>query len=226
MFIDDHISNVISKIDRRLKVVSIIDANTVKLCSFKWIKLFKYILVDGVKNRIVSINDVTSEVVFEDDISTGVKFEMPNVAFFIGSHMQTSSEWLLFSNDYEEKVPFIWLNFPAGITNVSQESELEDYHDIWRGVRLFFVGDADRSQWMARETIEKRTKIINLWTKAFVKAVKYPYEIDNNVTTRYYPIFGKESEKGAIEDIIEGNLSAVGIDFNLKVMQDLSCEDC
>lgn len=226
MFIDDYISAIISKIDRKLKIDSVIDANSVKLCSLKWIQLFKYILVDGVKNRIVSINDVTSEVVFADDISGGVKFEMPNVAFFIGSHMQTSSEWLLFSNDYEDKVPFIWLNFPAAISNLSDEKGLQDYYEIWRGLRLFFIADADRSQWMARETIEKRTKIINEWSKAFVKALQFPYEVSGNVTNYYYPIFGKESEKGAIQDIIEGHLSAVGINFDLKVMQDLNCKNC
>ena len=226
MFINDHISSVMSKMDRRLKIVSKTDAFTVKFCNLKWLKLFNYLVVDGVSNRIVSIKDITNEVVFKDDISASIKIELPNTAFFVGSQMQTSSEWLLFSNDYEEKVPFVWLNFPAGIRNQSDENKLQDYFEKWTGIRLFFIGDMDRSQWMARETIEKRTKIINEWAKAFVKAVKYPYEIDGNVTYYFYPIFGRESEKGATQDIIDGNLSAVGIDFNIKVMQDLNCKNC
>jgi len=225
MFIDDYISHIISKMNQSLKVVQFNGDDNVTFCDNKWIKLFNYILIDGEKVYIKSFEE-NGTVTFTVNVNGFTEFKLPSVVFFVGSQMQTSSEFLIYSNQYEEKVPFIWLNFPAGINSVQDASKLEEWFEQWNNIRLFFVADMDRSQWMAKETIEERTKIIHTWSKEFVRAIKYPYELEGNVQYFYYPIFGKEEETGTVQDIIDGNLSAVSIDFTLNILEDLNCSSC
>jgi len=225
MFIDDYISEIKENINRTLKVTAINSDDNISFCDNKWIKLFTYILVEKEKVYIKKIEEDNS-ITFNTNVNGNSVFSLPSVVFFVGSQIKTSSEFLLFSNQYEDKVPFVWLNFPAGISSEEDLTSLETWHEQWSNIKLFFIGDMDRVQWSSKTTIEERTKIIKLWSSAFVKAVRFPYEIDDSVSYSYYPIFGKEDETGAVKDIIEGNLSGVGINFKLNVLQNLNCSNC
>ncbi len=225
-YIDDHISEILSKINRELKVLSVIPDgvdNIVEVCNFKWLKLFQHLIIDGVPSPIIEISDEFNTVrVMNSNVTLNSVVKLPDTPFFIGSRMVTSSEWLLYSHDYKDKVPFVWLNFPAGIEKIINGSRTEN--EIWNNIRLFFVADMDRAQWVSKETIDNRTKILSLWANSFIKSVRYPLGIDSSITEFPHPIFGVETENGAIKDIIDGNLSAVSIDFDLSVLE---CEcDC
>lgn len=219
-FIDEIITEVLSNIDRKLKVETILTNTKVKFCNLKWSSLFRFLQVDGIDNAIVSIDFENEIIEFKNNISSVTNFVIPDTVFFIGSRMITSSEFLLYSNDYREKVPFVWLNFPAGVTSSIDSSGLSPILEQWQNVRLFFVGDMDRSQWLSKQTIDFRTKILYDWAKAYTDAFNHTngVEISDESSFNYFPIFGKENENGAIEDIIEGNLSAVSVTIDINLL--------
>lgn len=220
-YIDDYISTIISNIDRKLKPLEVVSSGNesiITLCSYKWMKLFNHLIIDDVLSPIISINETFTTVkVMNANVTINSIVKLPDTPFFIGSRMVTSAEWLTYSNDYRDKVPFVWLNFPAGIEKVTNGKEYQV--ELWNNIRLYFVADMDRSQWISKETIDNRTKVLSVWVNFFKKAVQYPFEIESTITEFPHPIFGVETENGAIKDIIDGNLSAVSIDFDLTVKE-------
>lgn len=220
-YIDDYITEILSKINRELKVLSVIPDgvdNIIEVCNFKWLKLFNHLIIDGVESPILSIDESNRTIlVMNPNVTVNSVVKLPDTPFFIGSRMITSSEWLLYSNDYRDKVPFVWLNFPAGIEKITNDKEYQV--ELWKNIRLFFVADMDRSQWVSKETLDNRTKVLSIWANFFKKAVQYPLEIESKITEFPHPIFGVETENGAIKDIIDGNLSAVSIGFDLTVKE-------
>ena len=223
MYIDEYIQAIINNIDRGLSVLSatVNGADTdIILLDNRWLSLFNYVLINDVLVRIKAFDLPNKKITVEGNFLDSDILKIPDTVFFVGSRMVSSSEWLLYSNDYKDKVPFVWLNFPSNILERRQEDNV--YLSEWENLRLFFVSDADRSQWISKETIELRTRVLRIWVQAFIQSVRFPLEIIGDVTQSAHPIFGIEQADGAVEDFFNGNLSAVSVAFNFGVLG--SCE--
>lgn len=217
-FVDKHLSNLVKVLEVELKPREQVTANTIRFDSVKWAGLYNYILVNGQLKRISKIDESLNHIEFKDNVNVVDTYMLPEPSFFIGSRMVTSSEFNLYSNDYNDKLPMIWLNFPANVTLDEHDSVESTIREVWRNIRLFFIADSDRTQWTSKETLELRTKVLTEMARYFSNNAPYPYKLlfNNNVKTyKFLPIFGVEDANGAVREIIEGNLSAVFIDFDL-----------
>lgn len=219
MFINNHLSELLKVLNIELKAVEQIDSKTLRFDDVQWAGLYNYISVNGTLKRIESVNQESNLITFTGDVLKSDTIRLPEPTLFVGSRMVTSSEFHIYSNDYNEKLPMLWLNFPSNISLHEPEKSLGlNYDELWKNLRLFFIADSDREQWTSKETLEFRTEVLTKMARYFIKNISYPYKVsfkDDIATYKFLPIFGIETEKGAIKEIIEGNLSAVFIDFNL-----------
>lgn len=224
-FIDEILQKSFSLIDRTIKPKTYISTTEIEFCDVRWLPLFNHVIMTGnVSNKIVSINGNTVTLA---NPTVGTSFTIPDTVFFVGSQMKTSSEWIMYSNDYADKVPFLWLEFPSRSSEEVSTNKLSNVYSTWRSVSLFFIADVDRSAWISQETLDKRTKILRKWLAAWETAINEQMKRDCefvNITRDYFPIFGIEQQNGSVRDIIEGNLTAVSALFDLNVFK--TCCEC
>ena len=220
-FLSDIIPVILSKVDRKLKVTSIVDDYTVKVCDLKWSSLFTYLIVDGGKQPIQNIDIDNSMITFVNSIAGFTSISVPDVEFFIGSERESNKEWLNFSNDMLKKIPFVWCNLTPA-TQIEVYDGLSPYDEGFSNVELFFIGDMNKSQWIVKQTIEQRIKSLKSWAKAFIDVLRnntvgVSIENQNNPIMRVFTELGKYDSSGMTKQIISSNLSAVMLEIDFDV---------
>lgn len=219
LFIDDIITNILSKVDRRLKVKRQIDDYTIEVCNVKWSGLFHSLIIDGDLVEIEFIDKVNGTIKFKESIVGKVKFEIPNVEFFIGSENKTNKEWTNFSHDMLKKIPFIWCNLTSNM-RVDVMDSSSPFGEVYNNVQIFFIADMNKTQWLVKQTLEERTKLLKTWAKFFIDAIQsnaFGVSFNGTPQLAFMPELGRENERGVSGEIISANLSAVILTFDLNV---------
>lgn len=219
IFLDDIVTNILSKVDRTLRVTNYVDDFTIEVCSIKWAGLFNAINVDGVSVRIDKIDVENSLVKFKTSIAGATKFEMPNVEFFIGSERDANKEWTNFSNDMLKKIPFVWCNLTSQM-RVDVADSMLPYDETYNNVELLFIADMNKSQWLVKQTLNQRTKLLKAWAKSFIDVLQsnsIGITLETQPQLAFFPEFGREDSSGVRREIIAANLSAVALTFDMNV---------
>lgn len=218
MFIYDIIEKNLSTLDRTLHVTAI-GNGWIRVCDLKWVGLFGLVLVDGVEIQYSAIDEETNTIFILGNYNENTEFKLPESPLFVGTHRKASSEWLNYSNDLKDKIPFVWFSLFPNPTKTKSTDRSSIVVDSWSNVRIYFCADIDRTQWVTVEILERRAKWLDAWAEAFCNNFDNYLGIDlvGSPTFNYYPVFGVEQSDGMIKDIIDSNLASVGISIDLDV---------
>ncbi len=189
-------------------------------CHTKWARIGKTITdANGVVFLIIDLS-VDEWIIAEQLIVTDPVINLDGVCtlqkpFFItGTKLATNREWTIATNNLEDKTPLIWLLEIISETGYGRESTIE--RDIV--TNLFFLDQTDPSQYY---TVDHRKQVVtpmgNLMQE-FIKTVEKirMWKTVTEYTYKTFSRFGVETDAGAIENILDANLSGVSLNITLS----------
>jgi len=189
-------------------------------CHTKWARIGKTITdANGIVFLITDLS-VDEWIIAEQLIVTDPVINLDGECtlqkpFFItGTKLATNREWTIATNNLEDKTPLIWLLEIISETGYGRESTIE--RDIV--TNLFFLDQTDPSQYY---TVDHRKQVVtpmgNLMQE-FIKTVEKirMWKTVNEYTYKTFSRFGVETDAGAIENILDANLSGVSLNITLS----------
>ncbi len=209
----DHINN---KIDGEYNAT---DGKTY-FCHTKWARVGKTITdSNGV---VFLINDVSVDewIIATQLVETDPVINLDGICtlqkpFFItGTKLATNREWTIATNNLEEKLPLIWLLEIISETGYGRESAIE--RDIV--TNLFFLDETDPSQYYTADHRKQVVTPMGDLMQEFIKTVESlrMYKTVDEYTYKTFSRFGVETDQGAVENILDANLSGVSLNITLS----------
>jgi hypothetical protein len=224
-FITDIVQDVISKMDYKLKVVSVTDDTDVKVCDLRWSMLFNQLIVNDEFVDIVSVDNETNTIVLDGIISLNDVIKMPNPFYLGGTRYATNKEWIQASERESDKLPLIWLSFSPNPTERQITDKLSSLWSTWQGVTLFFCDNYNSLNWITADQVENKIKPLRSLALEFTDTIDRDLLLDFNgdISRNHFPIFGTENSNGIDKRVIDAELSAVKLAFNLDVYKNYKC---
>jgi hypothetical protein len=218
--------HIVDLLDNEVRIIragtwsSVTEMQTVTFCDIKWLRLYNQFL-EG--QEVISIvgNQVT--LTTSQPLAQGETLTIERPKFFHGTPYNTVQEWHDFTTNEREKLPFIWLVTPSN-------ERFNDYKTTIQRVsscQLFFVHWSDwqmLNQNRVNETIEPLHRLIDNFVETIDDNVRAFGKLDNRGQRRDYPKFGRESNKGIEEVIMNSTLGAVRLEIDLRIKRDLKCK--
>lgn len=215
---------IVDKLDNQLKVIrasSVVnDIQTLEFCDIKWLELYN-VFIGGL--QVVNISGNSVDVATSTPISVGTVLEIQRPVFFHGTPLNTVQEWHEFSTNEKEKLPFIWLVTPTDDNYQDRKSTIERIDNC----RLFFV---HWSNWLElnQNRVNDTIRPLHSLVDAFInKTNNNPTVFDrlqNNGRRKEYPKFGRETQKGIEEVIMNSTLGAISLDVEFRIKKSYICE--
>lgn len=215
---------IINKLDNTLKVISasavVNNVQTLTFCNIKWLELYK-VFVGGLE--VVSISGNSVSVTTSTPIQVGAILEIPRPVFFHGTPLNTVQEWHEFSTNEKDKLPFIWLVTPTDENYQDRKSTIERISNC----KLFFV---HWSNWLelnqnrVNETIKPLHELVDAFLNKTNNNPSVFDRLSNNGRRKEYPKFGRETQKGIEEVIMNSTLGAISLDIELRIKKSYICE--
>jgi hypothetical protein len=224
--ISDIVDNgIVQQLNNKLKIIraSAVSNNvqTLHFCDIKWLELYKE-FKGGVEVLNIAGNSV--DVSTSTPFIVGQELEIDVPKFFHGTPLNTVQEWHEFSTNEREKLPFIWLVTPVQERHQDRRLTVERISNC----RILFV---HWSNWLelnqnrVNETIRPLHKLVDEFVYTINNNPTSFDRLANNGTRKDYPKFGRETNKGIEEVIMNSTLGAVSLDVELRIKRDLVCCD-
>lgn len=208
---------IVNKMDNILSVVTS-STNTVTVCSAKWVRIGK-VLTDSDSNEytITDVNYSTNTITLNTNFigeNDFVTIERPY--YFHGTPLVTSEEWGAFTNNEENKTPFVWLIEPVVERLEGRESSrLGEFELV-----CYFVDGRDHVNWTNDNIHEKRSNILYAMANEFVDTIErnpiFP-RLANRGQLRNLAKFGRETQQGFVENILDAQLTALELRLTLPI---------
>jgi hypothetical protein len=222
-FLSYIINNIISKINYKLEVVSVDNTtNTIYVKDLYFTELNNYLLfiVGGIATQVeIKRADRLNQSIELHSLPIYDTIEMPRPKYISGTRYATNREFIQSGLVEEDKLPLIWLHFSPFPTE-ELAGDAKPWHSIWRGVSLFFADNYNVLDWTTSEQIEYKLLPLRSLVFSFIESIKRQVcclEIQDNVIIKHFPVFGTESANGIEKRILDADLSAVNLLFDLKV---------
>ena len=226
---------ILDYLDTSLKIKSIDDTTAttqdITFCCLKWLKLYDFIIVDGINYEVIEyINNNSVRISLDGNspltLNSPVNIGTPQ--FFDGTLNVLTNEWVNFSNGNsrvkdKDKLPFVWLvsptseDFQAGDTNIERLSTLN----------LWFVHWSDWTKLNAYRQSESIKPLLAL-VDEFVEVIERRTEVFETLesyNTRDFPMWGQESADGITQVITGSTLSAVEVGLTATILS-RACIKC
>lgn len=230
-FLSDIIEDVVINLDRDLTVTSS-DPVTLYVECLKWVELFDYIEVIRLDDtvytiRVIEIDREHNKISVAEPLGAFAGIRVPQVYYLAGTRYATNREWIDASDNDADKLPLVWNCFNPFPTEVVEDEDSDKpYQSTWQNVSLFLLDNYEPLNWVTRDNIYY--KLIPL--RALADGIKQSIinlscslEVAGAVTLKHFPVFGTETQNGAERRIIDSDLTAVGMTFDLRVKSKKNC---
>lgn len=221
---------IVEKMDNSLRVVKIVDNGgtyTLTICnSVKWARV-KLTISDAALNAYtISAVDYSARLITVTPLGayawTSTTGTLQKPKFFIGTPMRTNEEWLQFSNDERNKVPFIWMVEPTQ-ERVKPDSDGKERES---DIRIVFIDSNNSPGWITTDVHEKRLKALYNMVSEFFRTIENnPLfgDIESDRQIRNLTRFGTETSNGFERNIIDADLTGIDARVALPIMKQ-SCK--
>ena len=223
MFITDIIETIITNIDNSLSV-SGISGNDLICHDVKYSGLFNNIIetVGGTSTLIpiTKVDKDTGRITLSSAPNPAAKYSLLPPFFLAGTRYATNREWTEASDREEDKLPLIWMHFNPFPTEVVERNTANAFISEWENINIFFLDNYDSLNWITKDNIENKIEPLRALAKAFIESAESARcncRLSDRVTFKHYPVFGTENANGINSKILNADLSAVHINFNLKI---------
>lgn len=222
-FVTDIIETIIANIDNSLSV-SGITGNDLICDDVKYSGLFNNIIETvGTASTLVPITKVdkdTARISLSSPPNPSAKYSLLPPFFLAGTRYATNREWTEASDRDEDKLPLIWFHFNPFPTEVYERNTTSAFVSEWESINIFFLDNYDSLNWITKDNIENKIEPLRALAEAFIESAESTrcnYRLSDRITFKHYPVFGTESASGISDKILNADLSAVHINFNLKI---------
>jgi hypothetical protein len=225
-------AEVVDKLDNRVKVNSagvwdsVTKTQVVTLCNEKWLKLYGFVYNTlGTRLEVVSYNQNGTITLSVPDapnaVAKGQNLTINRPVFFHGTWYNTTEEWIKFSEDERDKLPFIWLVYPVD----EQFNEPQNAVERQSPARLVFVHWSDWLNSTNNDRMQDSVKPLTALVSEFIATIdrnRAIFRERQGFRMKSYPKFGTETERGIVA-VFDSTLSAVEVDVNLSIFHKNSC---
>lgn len=222
-FITNIISNIISGIDNSLEVLNI-SGNDIECKNVKYAGLFNNVIesVSGTPTLvgISKVDSVSNKITLKSTPNPSATYSLLDPFFLSGTRYATNREWTNASDREEDKLPLIWFHFNPFPTEVYERNTANAFVSEWTNINVFFLDNYDSLNWITKDNIENKIEPLRALAWAFIESAESQrcgYRVSDKVTYKHYPVFGSENANGIDKKILNADLSAVHINFNLKI---------
>jgi hypothetical protein len=215
---------IVNKLDNLLKVIRasavVNDVQTLEFCDIKWLELYNE-FTNGL--QVVSVSGNSVDVATSTPITVGTILEIQRPLFLDGTPLNTVQEWHEFNPNEKEKLPFIWLVTAVDDGYQNRTSAIERIVNC----QIFFV---HWSNWLelnqnrVNDTIRPLHKVIDAFANKVNNNPPVFDRLSNNGTRREYPKFGRETNEGIEEVIMNSTLGAIRYNVELRIKRNYICE--
>lgn len=226
----DLANDVIQALDNNLVLIdvsAVVDSTQiVRVECSKWIKLFSTIIVNNLIYPVLTYNE---DGTFTISLPVGFavlnnlsQITIQRPIFLNGTFLNTKLEWANMSLQEKEKLPFIWLVSPTTTTGGDTDATIDSAEwNLW----LVHWSDwkklnADRQDEAIRPLAFLKDEFI-----ATIKRMTEVFPSYENFTSKDYPKWGVENEKGIEKVMLDSTLSAIELNINVNFYRSY-CEKC
>ena len=226
---------ILDWLDTSLNIKSIDDTNAttqdITFCCIKWLKLYNFIIVNGVNYEVIEYinsNSVRISLDGNSPLTLNSSVSIGTPLFFDGTLNILTLEWTNFSDGQsrikdKNKLPFVWLvsptseDFQAGDTSIERLSTLN----------LWFVHWSDWTKLQEYRQSESIKPLMAL-VDEFINVIRERTEVFDTLesfNTRDFPMWGQESANGITQVITGSTLSAVEVGLTATIIN-RTCNNC
>lgn len=225
--IQDIVKSIVDDIDKTILIDKIENADLIQtklfVCSLKWLRVGSVVLDDQDRDAVVTeigdnyiVVQKTNPFTWTSKILTIVK----DIYWFTGTPRATNGEWLEDSTNEDNKTPFVWLVEPTNETFFNSDQGLERESNL----RIYFL-DQTQPKYTTSQHHELVIKPLRAWVDAFLVAIDKNEDFArfDSYDLKALSRFGVESPQGFEANIIDSNLSAIELRFNLPIRKNAKC---
>jgi len=226
---------ILSYLDTELKLQSIDDTTPttqdLTFCCLRWLKLYNFIIVDGVNYEVSEyLNDNSVRINLDGNspltLNSTVKIGTP--LFFDGTLKILTLEWNNFSDgqsriQLKRKLPFIWLVSPTSEDFQGEDTNIERLSTL----QLWFVHWSDwtkLNQYRQTESVKPLFSLVDEFVST-IERRKEIFEELENYNTRDFPMWGQEDANGITQVIADSSLSAIEVGLTATILK-RNCNNC
>jgi|TARA_R100000084_G_scaffold38927_1_gene15684 hypothetical protein len=212
-------NDIVDNIDSTIVGTYDVATNKTYFCDTKWLRAGKAVTMtsNGNEYRILTI-EYDNWVEWQQISGTSIVplegvIAIPTPVKLAGTKIAANNEWRISHINVGSKTPLVWLLKFLSKTEYGRE----DTRLFTSDITVFFLDETNAASFDSSQHTKEVVYPMERLCEYFLKSIKAnrKYQTINEYQKLYFDRFGVEADNGAVQNIIDANLSGVSLQLSL-----------